>query len=153
MATEIDKLDRQILEHLRLDSRKPFLEIARELNVSGGTIHARVNKMKSEGIITGSRMTIDYDQIGYSIAAFIGIKLARARGFKEIQAELHSFPQIVELHYTTGFYSLFAKVLVSNMKELHELLSEKLQALDDVQSTETFVILNTYIDRELNLSP
>jgi Lrp/AsnC family transcriptional regulator for asnA, asnC and gidA len=151
MDFEIDELDRKILERLRGDSRKPFLEIARELKVSGGTIHARVNRMKSHGIIKGSRIHIDYEKLGYSITAFIGIKLAKARGFKQIQTQLKAFPQIVEVHYTTGLYSLLIKVMVSSMKDLHILLSEELQSLEEIQSTETFVILNTYLDRELRL--
>ena len=41
------------------DSRKPFLEIARDLKVSGGTIHGRVKKMKELGLLQGSKVIID----------------------------------------------------------------------------------------------
>ena len=43
---EIDNLDRQILAQLLKDARTPFLEIARKLIVSGGTIHQRIEKLK-----------------------------------------------------------------------------------------------------------
>ena len=43
---KIDKLDKQILEYLVKDARKPFTEIAKDLLVSPGTIHVRVKKME-----------------------------------------------------------------------------------------------------------
>ena len=48
---KIDKLDKQILEYLVKDARKPFTEIAKDLLVSPGTIHVRVKKMEQMGII------------------------------------------------------------------------------------------------------
>ena len=42
---KLDKLDKQILQYLVKDARKPFTEIAKDLLVSPGTIHVRVKKM------------------------------------------------------------------------------------------------------------
>ncbi len=151
MDCEIDSVDRDILKSLQADSRKPFLEIARELKVSGGTIHTRVNRLKEAGVIKGSKIVIDYETLGFSVAAFVGIKLAKAGSCKDIQKQLQSIPQIVEVHYTTGTYSLFVKIVVESMKDLYALLSEDLQRFDEIQSTETFVILDTSLSRELAL--
>ena len=53
MEYQIDSLDRKILGLLRADSRLPYLEIARELGVSGGTIHQRMAKLKEHGVVKG----------------------------------------------------------------------------------------------------
>ena len=45
---KIDKLDKQILEYLVKDARKPFTEIAKDLLVSPGTIRA-CEEMESLG--------------------------------------------------------------------------------------------------------
>jgi len=58
MDYEIDTLDRLILQALVEDARKPFLEIARELDVSGGTIHQRYNKLRDAGIVQGRRAVV-----------------------------------------------------------------------------------------------
>ncbi|HXZ23834.1 MAG TPA: AsnC family transcriptional regulator, partial [Methanomassiliicoccales archaeon] len=47
----IDHLDERIIEILKKDSRKPFVEIAEELKVSEGTIRSRVRKLFEEGVI------------------------------------------------------------------------------------------------------
>ena len=149
MKYELDDLDKKILRFLQIDSRKPFLEIARDLNVSGGTIHSRVNRLRQEGVVRGSKIVIDYQALGYSVSAFIGIKLAEAGTFKNIEDKLAAIPQIVEVHYTTGSYSLLAKVAAENITALYDLLSNRLQKIKEIQSTETFVILNTSLNREL----
>ncbi|MBP7865026.1 MAG: Lrp/AsnC ligand binding domain-containing protein [Acidobacteria bacterium] len=149
MHCEIDNLDREILRRLQADARRPFLEIARELDVAGGTIHARVNRLKAEGVIRGTRIDLDHARLGYAVSAFIGVKLVKARDCREVQSRLQAIPEVVEVHYTTGAYSLFVKVGVRSMAELHALLFDHLQAIEEIQSTETFVILDSTVDREL----
>ena len=151
MTSDIDTLDLSILEYLQVDSRRPYLEIARNLNVSGGTVHARINKMKELGIIQGSKIIIDYEKLGFSIFSFVGVKLAKAGSTNEVQAALKAIPEIVEIHYTTGSYSLLLKVVARSMQDLYRLLSLSLQRIDDIQSTETFVVLNSTLMREPSL--
>jgi Lrp/AsnC family transcriptional regulator for asnA, asnC and gidA len=151
MANDIDVLDLNILEYLQADSRRPYLEIARNLNVSGGTVHARINKMKELGIIRGSKIIIDYEKLGFSIFSFVGVKLAKAGSTNEVQAALKAIPEIVEIHYTTGSYSLLLKVVARSMADLYRLLSSSLQRIEDIQSTETFVVLNSPLVREPSL--
>jgi Lrp/AsnC family transcriptional regulator for asnA, asnC and gidA len=152
MTMEIDDLDAKILEYLQVDSRRPFLEIARNLKVSGGTVHARVNRMRELGVIQGSKVVIDYEKLGFSVTAFVGIKLAKAKGFKQIQEQMLLIPEIVEVHYTTGAYSLLTKIVVASMRDLYRVLSDKLQAIEDIQSTETFVVLDTPLMRDPSLN-
>jgi Lrp/AsnC family transcriptional regulator, regulator for asnA, asnC and gidA len=64
---------------------------------------------------------------------------------------LQTIPEVLEVHYTTGAYSLFIKIMARSMKDLHALLFDRLQGFDEIQSTETFVILDTSLDREMPL--
>ena len=151
MKYEIDSLDKKILGMLRSDSRLAYLEIARELGVSGGTIHQRMSKLKEAGIVTGAKLAIDYQALGYDVAALVGIRLGRAGTSGEVMDQLKSMSEIVEIHYTTGTFSLLVKVVVRNMADLYAFLSGKLQAFEDIQSTESFVILETAVQREPEL--
>jgi Lrp/AsnC family transcriptional regulator for asnA, asnC and gidA len=148
---EIDKLDREILKKLQADARGSYLEIARNLGVAGGTIHARLARMREEGLVSGSRIVIDYSKLGYSIQAFIGLKLVRAHDCGTLMEKLATIDEVLEVHYTTGAYSLLIKAMATSMKDLHALLFDRLQGFDEIQSTETFVILDTSLDRELPL--
>jgi Lrp/AsnC family transcriptional regulator for asnA, asnC and gidA len=151
MATEheIDKLDRQILSQLQKDARRPFQDIARELVVSGGTVHVRFSKLRESGIIEGSRLIIDQSKLGYDVTAFVGINLQHAGDYKSVVNKLNQIPQIVEAHYTTGKYSIFIKVLAKSTRGLHDFLIEELQAIEGIQSTETLISLEAPIERDV----
>lgn len=148
---QIDNLDREILDELRKDSRKSFQEIARKLSVSGGTIHVRVNKLREAGIIRGTRLLLSPDLLGYDICAFIGINLHKAGDHVAVLNRLKQMPEVVEAHFTTGTYSLFIKVYVHSTSGLHRFLVEKLQPIDEVQSTETLISLDNPIDRAVSV--
>lgn len=146
---EIDNLDRALLELLHKDARTPFLEIAKKLNVSGGTIHVRFNKLKLAGIIRGTHVDIDFAAVGFTISAFIGINLQNAREHKSVKEKLARLPNVTEIHFTTGKHNLFIKVLAKNTRDFHLFLTEKVQTIDEIQSTETLIILDSDISHVL----
>lgn len=147
----LDELDMQILDILIKDSRTPFLEIARQCHVSGGTIHVRMKKMEDMGIIKGTKLIIDNSKIGYDVTAFIGIYLDKASAFNSSLEELSNIKEIVELHYTTGEYSIFSKIICRNISDLQNLLLHKIQAIEGVQRTDTLISLSQPIDRNIQL--
>ena len=58
---QFDNLDLKILNVLSRNARKPFLEIARECNVSGAAIHQRIQKLLAAGIIKGFETIINHE--------------------------------------------------------------------------------------------
>ena len=143
----IDLIDQAILKHLLQDSRRTYQEIADDIKVSTGTIHGRVSKMKEQGVITGSKISVDLNKLGYNVCAFIGVNLANARSLMPVLEQLDRLPQVLDVHYTTGQYSLFVKVQVRSTQELHLFLINELQSIEEIQSTETFISLDNPISR------
>lgn len=148
----LDDLDLQILDILIKDSRTPFLEIARQCHVSGGTIHVRMKKMEDMGIIKGTKLIVDNSKLGYDVCCFIGIYLDKARSFNFVLDQLKLVKEIVELHYTTGQYSIFVKVICKNITDLQNLLMNKIQPVEGIQRTDTFISLVQSIDRNMELN-
>ena len=150
-SQQLDELDYQILSILFNDSRTPFLEVARQCHVSGGTIHVRMKKMEELGIIKGTKLIVNNSKLGYDVCCFIGIRLDKSSSFANVLEELKKINEIVELHYTTGEYSILIKVLCKNITHLQDLLMNKIQAINGVQSTNTFISLLKPIDRNIQL--
>ena len=148
---EIDSIDRGILNILLGDARTPFLEIARKLNVSGGTVHQRVDKLKEAGIITGSTLRVSCERMGLGVTVMLGIHLHKAQRIDETVQALKSLPEIVEAYYTTGSYALFVKLHVSSIKAYHRFLVERLQTVESIRFTESFICLDMPIHRSVNL--
>jgi len=146
---ETDNLDRKIIAALVKDARTPFLELGRKLNVSAGTIHVRVEKMRAAGVIEGSRLKINAKKLGMDVCCFIGIILRSANDYQKALEHLQDFSEVTEVHYTTGNYSLFIKVITKNIESLYDFLSTKLQAIKEIQSTETFISLQCPVQKEI----
>ena len=153
MSTEanIDKLDRAILNILMQDARTPYLEIARSCNVSGATVHLRIQKLENAGIIRGSRLVVDPTKLGVGICAFLGIYLDRGSHFNEVVDQLKEVEEIVECHYTTGIYSIFAKIYCKDTSHLREVLNDKIQAISAVNRTETLISLAETFERQIKV--
>lgn len=139
---EIDNVDRKILSILLQDARTPFIEIARKLIVSGGTIHQRVDKMKAAGIIEGSKVSINLKKLGFDVTVFIGVHLKSSKELTDVIQKLKAMPEVLEAHYTTGNYALLLKICTKSTSDFHKFLVEKLQPIDQVQATESFLSLD-----------
>jgi len=151
MNYEIDNLDKHILQLLMKDVTRAYTDIAKELNVSGGTIHVRMKKLNEMGVVKGSQLLVNPSAVGYDICAFIGVYLERGSEYKEAVEQMRLIPEIVELHYTTGSYSMFAKLICRDTKHLREVLNEKLQTVNGVERTETLISLEESISRQIIL--
>ena len=145
---ELDELDGKILKLIVNNARIPFLEVARECNVSGAAIHQRVQKLTKAGILKGSEFIVDVEKIGYSTCAYIGLFLSQADSYNEIVAALQKVPQVVECYYTTGKYDLRIKVYAENNQKLLQFIQEKIMPLG-LARTETLVCLKESIKRKL----
>ncbi len=148
---EIDKLDKQILDVLMKDATIPFTDIAKELIVSAGTIHVRMKKLQEMGIIKNTHLEIFPAKLGYDICAFLGIYLEKGSEYHDAVSRMKKIPEIVELHYTTGMYSMFAKIICKDTQHLRVVLNEKIQAIKGVQRTETFISLEESIKRQVKI--
>lgn len=144
-----DNLDRGILNALLDNARIAYAELAKQFNVSPGTIHVRVEKMKQAGIIKGTRVDIDPKQLGYDVCCFIGIILKSAKDYPSALARLEALDEVVEAYYTTGHYSIFIKVMCRSIDHLQQVLINKVQTIDEIQSTETLISLQNPIMRPI----
>lgn len=147
----LDHLDRKILRMVAEDARIPFLEVARECNVSGAAIHQRIQKLTSLGILKGSQFLIDPEKIGYETCAYIGLFLKDPSKFDQVVEELRQIPEVVECHYTTGGFDMFIKIYTKNNHHLLTLIHDKLQPLG-LSRSETIISFNAVIDRPLPIT-
>ncbi|UKJ07469.1 Lrp/AsnC ligand binding domain-containing protein [Solitalea lacus] len=148
---QVDKLDLQILSMLMNDATIPYTDIAKELIISGGTVHVRMKKLQEMGIVTGSNLIVNPQRIGFDVCAFLGIYLEKGSQYHEAVKILESVKEVVELHYTTGLWSMFAKIICRDTAHLREVLNEKIQVIPGIQRTETFISLEESIKRQITL--
>lgn len=147
---QIDNLDKKILGFLLSEARTSYAKIAQDLEVSAGTIHVRVEKMRGAGIIQGTKVRISPKALGFDVCCFVGIFLKSAKDYHPVASQLEKIPEVIEAYYTTGQYSILTKVIAQDIERFQDILINKLQAIDQVRSTETMISLQNPIHRDID---
>ncbi len=144
----LDSLDQKILHMIANDARKPFLEVARQCNVSGAAIHQRIQRLMKIGVIKGSQFILDPAKIGYGTCAYMGLFLKDPSDFDRVVEQLRCIPEVVECHYTTGNYDMFIKLYARDNAHMLEVIHDKLQPIG-LQRTETIISFREALNRQM----
>lgn len=137
---DIDDIDKTILMYLIENTRMPFTEIAKKMDVSAGTIHVRVKKLEDAGIIKGTTLITDYDKMGYQFVAYVGLLLTKTNKIQGVVEELYKIPNVTVAHIVSGKYNIFCKIRARDTSHAKEVIF-KIDAIDDVLRTESMISL------------
>jgi Lrp/AsnC family transcriptional regulator, regulator for asnA, asnC and gidA len=135
----IDHLDEHIIEILKKDSRKPFVEIADELKVSEGTIRSRVRKLFDEGVIQSFTIKTS----SKNVKAIIEVKIDVNVNTSEVANQIAKFDGVSEVFEVTGEEDIVAIIDVTSSPQLNDII-ERIRHFDNVQSTRTRLILKEH---------
>jgi Lrp/AsnC family transcriptional regulator for asnA, asnC and gidA len=147
----IDGIDKIILRLLTQDARTPIMAISKETGISGAAVHQRLKKLEKAEVISGSQIILNPKILGLKTMAFIGIYLDKAIRNPEAVKQLEQIDEVIECHYTTGNWSIFVKLLCRDNEHLMELLNKKIQSVEGVSRTETFISLQQQLDRQIKV--
>lgn len=148
----MDTTDRKILNHLLTNARVSATALSSELAISNVATKQRIDKLEQKGIIRGYAADVDTKKLGYHTTAYIGIFLEKAKYYEEVVHKLSAVPQILEAHFTTGNYSIFAKIIARDNEDLMSILSKHVQNIDGVARTETFISLHEGFRKPVRLT-
>lgn len=150
---ELDDTDRRILDLLMQDAKMPYTEIARKVHVSGGTVHVRMARLEELGIVKGATLQIDYQKLGYGVNAFLGIYLLKSSVYASVAEQLREIPEVVSIHFTTGAYGIFARIVCRDTQHLRDVLHDRMQLIEGIERTETLISLEESLNRPIQLLP
>jgi len=150
MKFKLDATDQRILDMLIENTRTPFTDIAKKHGISAGTVHVRVKKMEEAGIITGSSLRLDYNKLGYSFIAYVGIYLQKTSQTQFVLERINEIPYVTVAHVTTGKFNIFCKIRAKNTTHAKEIIY-KLDDIEGVTRTETMISLEESINDKKRL--
>lgn len=147
---KLDDTDHKILDMLIENTRVPFTDIAKKLNISAGTIHVRVRKMEEAKLITGSSLIIDYQKLGYSFIAYVGIYLSKTSQTQFVLERINEIPFVTVAHVTTGKFNIFCKIRAKDTNQAKSIIYQ-IDDIDGVTRTETMISLEESINDKKRL--
>jgi len=146
----LDEVDHQILDMLIDNTRIPFTDIAKKLLISAGTVHVRVKKLEDAGIIQGSSLTLDYEKLGYSFIAYVGVFLNNTSQTKFVLERINEIPYVTVAHVTTGKFNIFCKIRARDTKHAKDVIY-MIDDIEGVYRTETMISLDESINDKKRL--
>lgn len=137
----LDDLDHRLIALLRTDSRTPVAVLARELGVNRSTVTSRIDRLVDRGVIEGFTIRVSGDLERDSVQGVMLVSTETRRNH-EIVHEIRGYPEIEQLHSTTGTWDLVVQLRCRNLSEF-DLALERIRALPGVNSTQTSLLFSS----------
>jgi Lrp/AsnC family transcriptional regulator for asnA, asnC and gidA len=148
---DLDDTDRAILRALQADARKPFSEIAREIDMSSATVHDRVTRMEDAGVIRGYHADVNPKAVGFGTSAIVGLRVEQGREDEALD-QLADIDGVQEINLTTGEWDIVLRVVAEDTDDLRDIMFERIADMDGFARSQTMVVLGTeYESAELPL--
>ena len=144
----LDEVNLRILDILGRDASRPFVEIARELEISDATVHIRVRRLLAAGILRKFTIVTDNVLLGYDHLAFIGININEGSA-DEVIASLSQFDEILELHEIYGQFDLLLKIRAKSLEEMREIVANKIGKVPQITEAELMTVLKTIKEEQM----
>jgi DNA-binding Lrp family transcriptional regulator len=137
----LDETDVEILKALTLDARLSSRQIAKQCDVSIGTVLSRIKRMENEGIIRGYSALLDHEKLGYELTVVSEITVSKGR-LLEVENEIARLPNVCCVYDVTG---LIDAVIIAKFKNREELgkFTKRLLAIPFVERTNTHIVLTS----------
>lgn len=137
----LSSMEKKIISLMQENGRIPFVKVAKQLDVTEGTVRRKFNKLEKEGIIKITALCNPH-MIGYDSPAFIGIS-AEHRSIDSLVKQISKIPEVQFTAVTTGPYEIMTQVVATSNKHLYELIVD-IAELKGVTGTYTFLILDIH---------
>ncbi|MPS98335.1 MULTISPECIES: Lrp/AsnC family transcriptional regulator [Pseudomonas] len=138
--------DREIIAHLQEDGRRPFVAIARELNISERTVRNRVHQLLEQNVIQIVALT-DPASLGFQAGALMGISLDLTAPVSAVAEALIGIAEVDYVVTTTGRFPLFVEIICSDMGRMQRILDSQVAVLQGVKGIEVFPYYSVFYQR------
>ena len=148
ISQQIDEINLKILDILNKDSSTPFVDIAKRIGVSDGTVHIRVRRMIAAGLINKFTISVDNDLLGYDHMAFMGINISPGSA-DQIISDLLKIDEVLEMHEMHGKFDLLLKIRAKDLNHMREIVENKICKIPHILESELMTVLKTRKEEQM----
>ncbi|MGA3538976.1 Lrp/AsnC family transcriptional regulator [Micromonosporaceae bacterium DT194] len=138
----MDAIDLALVELLRGNARLSYAELARQVGLSSPSVHDRVGKLETGGVIRGYRAEVEPEKVGLGVTALIGVVEDSNADTDDLLEAFRVLPEIESCYFMAGVESFLLKARVSTIGELERLIVQ-IGRIPGVASTRTSIALST----------
>ena len=139
MSNLLDPIDEKIISILKVNSRQPFVEIAKEIGLSESAIRRRVKNLMDTKII--KRFTLELDNKNRTSAITL-ISVTSTSDTSTVSTALMSLNGVEVIYEITGQYDIAAIISSSSVAEINRCIDD-VRRIEGVSDTNTVIVLRT----------
>jgi DNA-binding Lrp family transcriptional regulator len=134
-----NEFDQRILEILRVDSRKSFVEIGKELGLSESAIRRRIKNLIDDGSIC--RFTIE-ENSDKKTSAITFLSVSSTTDTNSVASKLQTIKGVKIIYEITGQYDIAVILSSDSINEINSSIDD-IRRIEGVSDTDTVIILRT----------
>lgn len=142
--TDLDAIDRRILDRLQDNGRISNVDLANDVGISSSPCWRRVRELEKRGVISGYVALVDAAAVGLPVSVFVQVTLER-----QIEAALETFeaavkarPEVMECYLMTGDADYLLRIVVSDLPTYEAFLKDHLTRIPGIANIKSSFALN-----------
>lgn len=136
-----------LLKILRKKAKMSHAEIAQQLNISEQEVADTIHRLEQDGTILGYQTIVNRERCEPDLvtaAIEVSITPEREGGFERVAKRIARFDEVESVYLMSGGYDLLVIVDEHSLRDVAAFVTNKLSAIDAVQSCVTRFRLKTY---------
>jgi Lrp/AsnC family transcriptional regulator, leucine-responsive regulatory protein len=141
--SELDAIDRKILNQLQQDGRVTNTALAEHVSLSPTAVHMRTQRLFREGYVENVQAHLNARKLGVGTTLFVEVKLDRTTPnvLDAFNAAVQVHPEIAECHLVAGGFDYLLKMRVADMDAFHRFANTRLWTFPGVRETRTYTVM------------
>ncbi len=139
---EFDRIDCAIIDVLQKDARLSNQELAAAVGLAPSSCLARVQRLRSGGVLKGAHAEVDPGAMGVGLQALIAVQLrqhSRAQ-VKAFWKHVLALPEVLAVHHVAGAADFQVHVAVRDAHHLRDLALDAFTTRPEVAHIQTSLI-------------
>lgn len=141
---DLDMIDRKILSAVSQDASLSARTLGKRLGLSQPQTWRRVNRLYETGAISGQRLVLDNEQLGFGVTVYLGVKLAtKGRiSLEDFERAVSAIPEVQTVEHVLGLYDYRLKVVARDIPDFERVLRRRIMTLPGAGDVEANVLLS-----------
>lgn len=139
----MDRIDMEILELLKINSRVTVSDISKRINLSIPAISDRIKKLEEKDVISQYTTILSRKEMGYDILAFIFVSIERTEPISNFKEKIQGFKHVLECHHIAGEFDYILKVTAEDTEDLERFITEDLKEAAGVFKSRTNIVFSS----------
>jgi len=142
---QLDRTDLRILVVLQGEGRITNAELAERVSLSPSACLRRLQRLESEGVLTGYTAQVDPQAVGLGLQAFVRVQLSKheSAAVERFVELVNGWDEVVACYALTGDMDYLMHVYVADLQDFSRFLLDRLLNATGVADVNSSFVLRT----------